>query len=157
MVGSIIFIAPLTATLAAPFIGYSIDRFSRVSAVAITVGIASIPYLGMGFISDPTGGAMIALMCVLGVGEIGAFISSQALITSHAPKAIRGSVTGCFGFAGALGILFGTAFRGWLFDKVHESGPFVMFGIVNVSLCIWALKQRLQSQSTLKTAATTNA
>jgi len=141
-IGAIGLIAPVTATLFAYFAGLICDRYSRVSATAAMMLISSIAYNGMLFVTDPLGGHMKIMMALMGVAEIGAFIASQALVSQQAREDIRGSVTGFFGVCGAVGILIGTVGGGYLFDRIGPSSPFVIFGVANVVLFVWALAVR---------------
>ncbi len=145
-IGAVGMIAPITATLFAPVAGILCDRFSRVGATAAMMLISAVAYNGMLFVTDPLGTHMKAMMALMGVAEIGAFIASQALVSQQAPEQIRGSVTGFFGVCGAVGILVGTVFGGFLFDGVGPASPFVIFGVANVILFVWALvvKQRVR-------------
>ena len=75
----------------------------------------------------------------VGIGEISGVIASQALIGEQAPAATRGSVVGVFGFFGAIGILIATKAGGHLFDSIHPSAPFVLMGVINAVIFLWAL------------------
>jgi MFS family permease len=137
--GMIAGISQTAAFVWAPVIGYLADRMHRVSVLALALALASAGYLSMGLVTDPTGGFMIAAVCLVGVGEISALVTSQVLIAQQAPAQIRGSVLGVFGLFGALGILVATKVGGHLFDDVAPSGPFVLMGALNLLLLLWAL------------------
>lgn len=122
--------------------GYISDRLSRVTAVCMASGLAAVVYLSMIFVSDPTATWVFFLLDFMGVAEISAFVSSQALVGQQAPAARRGAVIGFFGVSGAIGILVGTAGGGWLFRHVGPSAPFVLFGLLNLLVFIWALRVR---------------
>ena len=79
---------------------------------------------------------------VMGIAEISAFVSSQALVGQQAPASRRGAVIGFFGVSGAIGILVGTAGGGWLFRSVGPSAPFVLFGFLNLAVFAWSLRVR---------------
>jgi predicted MFS family arabinose efflux permease len=40
---------------------------------------------------------------------------------------------------GAVGILVASKVGGWLFDNWNANGPFVFFGLVALSVLLWAL------------------
>jgi MFS family permease len=84
----------------------------------------------------------MALLGVMGVAEISAFVSSQALVGERAPAERRGAIIGLFCVSGAIGILIGTAGGGWLFANFGPSTPFVLFGVLNGVLFLWSLKVR---------------
>jgi len=137
--GMIAGISQTAAFVWAPVIGYLADRMHRVSVLALALALASAGYLSMGLVTDPTGGLMIAAVCLVGVGEISALITSQVLIAQQAPTAIRGSVLGVFGLFGAFGILVATKVGGHLFDDVAPSPPFVWSSALNLRLLLWAI------------------
>lgn len=130
------------AMLGAILMGFLSDRIRRVTAVAVASGLTAAVYLSLFFVSDPTAPWVFALLGLMGIAEIGAFVGSQALIGQQAPAALRGVIIGFFGVAGAVGILVGSAGGGLLFRGIGPSAPFVMFGLFNVLVLIWALLQR---------------
>jgi MFS family permease len=140
--GMIAGISQTAAFLWAPVIGRLSDRLDRVSALALALALAAVGYSAMGLVKDPTGGFMIAAVCLVGVGEISALITSQVLIAQQAPVAARGAVLGVFGLFGAIGILVATKVGGHLFDAWAPSGPFVLMGGLNALLLGWALLVR---------------
>jgi MFS family permease len=122
--------------------GYISDRVSRVTAVAMASGLAAVVYLSVFLVSDPTATWVFFLLGFMGIAEISAFVSSQALVGQQAPASRRGAVIGFFGVSGAIGILIGTAGGGWLFRSVGPSAPFVLFGALNLAVFFWAMKVR---------------
>ncbi len=130
------------AFFGALMMGYISDKVTRVTAVALASGLAAVVYLSMFFVSDPTETWVFFLLGFMGIAEISAFVSSQALVGQQAPSARRGAVIGFFGVAGAIGILVGTAGGGWLFRHVGPSAPFVLFGALNLLVFVWALRVR---------------
>lgn len=127
--------------------GYISDKVSRVTAVCLASGLAAMVYLAMFFVSDPTATWVFFLLGLMGVAEISAFVSSQALVGQQAPAHRRGAVIGFFGVSGAIGILVGTAGGGWLFRHVGPSAPFVLFGALNLVVFAWSLKVRRLSNA----------
>ncbi|WGL16840.1 MFS transporter [Microbulbifer bruguierae] len=119
--------------------GQIADRISRVAAVALASGLAAVVYGGVFMINDPTADWVMILLWAMGIAEISAFVSSQALVGQQAPAAQRGAVIGFFGVAGAVGILVGTSGGGLLFAHVSPSAPFVLFGLLNGVVCLWSL------------------
>ena len=132
------FIVPQAAALlAAPLVGLLSDRLNRATAVMLMVGVSAVGYSSLFFIANPLSGTMKLALLVVGVGEIGGVVASQALIAQQAPRAIRGSVIGVFGFCGALGILVAFGFGGYLFDHWREPAPFLMFGVFGAIVAAW--------------------
>ncbi|MEH6549371.1 MAG: MFS transporter [Pseudomonadales bacterium] len=130
------------AFVGALLMGYISDKISRVMAVTIASGLASIVYLAMYFVGDPTESWVMVLLLIMGIAEISAFVSSQALVGQQASSRRRGAVIGFFGVAGAFGILLGSGGGGWLFRHVGPSAPFVLFGALNLMVFIWSLLVR---------------
>ncbi len=140
--GMIAGISQTAAFVWAPVIGYLADRLDRVGALCVALALATAGYGAVGLVTDPTGGAMIAAVCLVGVGEISALITSQVLIGQQAPAASRGAVLGVFSLFGALGILVATKVGGHLFDRWSPTGPFVLMAGLNGVLLLWALVVR---------------
>ncbi len=115
------------------------DRMRRVTAVAVAAALTTAVYTSLFFVSDPTAPWVFALLGLMGIAEISAFVSSQALVGQQAPARLRGVIIGFFGVAGAVGILVGTTGGGLLFRHLGPSTPFVMFGGFNALVLIWAL------------------
>lgn len=130
------------AMIGALLMGYISDRVSRSTAVMLASGLAAVVYLSVSFVTDPTAPWVFGLLAVMGVAEISAFVSSQALVGQQAPAQRRGAVIGFFGVAGAIGILVGTAGGGWLFSHINPAAPFVLFGVLNTVVCFWAAMVR---------------
>jgi MFS family permease len=126
------------AMVGALAMGYLSDKISRVRAVTFASGLAAIVYLSMFFVDDPTAPWVMALLGVMGIAEISAFVSSQALVGERAPAKRRGAIIGLFGVSGAVGILIGTAGGGWLFAHFGPSTPFVLFGVLNGLVFLWS-------------------
>ena len=127
------------ALIGSILIGLIADKVRKVTAVTIAAGLASIVYIGMGFVEDPSASWVYVLLAVMGVAEISAFVSSQALVGQRARPDRRGAIIGFFGVAGAVGILIASLGGGYLFDKVKPSAPFLWFGVLNLVVFIWAL------------------
>ena len=127
--------------------GYISDRVSRVTAVSLASGLAAAVYLSIFFVTDPTAPWVMGLLVIMGIAEISAFVSSQALVGERADANRRGAIIGLFGVAGAVGILIGTAGGGWLFGNIRPSAPFVLFGILNAVVFCWSLVVRRNEQA----------
>lgn len=136
-------IVQLVALLWAPVSGIIIDKFNRVTALCIAMGLASVGYLSLGAISDPTQNIMYLAAIVLGMGEVNAVLAAQGLVAQEAPKEHRGAIIGVFGTFGALGILLAAKTGGWLFDNWMPAGPFVLMGIANGTLFVIAVAVRI--------------
>ncbi len=137
------------ALFGAIIMGIIADKIGRVTAVSIASGLAAVVYLSMFMVTDPTATWVFVLLGVMGVAEISAFVSSQALVGERAQAERRGAIIGVFGVAGAVGILIGTAGGGWLFSRFGPSTPFVLFGALNGLVFFWSLRVRSREDSRL--------
>jgi len=144
--GKIPFIVAQAASLPwAAIVFFLIDRFTRVTGLALCMALAAIGYLSMQLVGDPLQPAMIPLFALLGVGQISAFFGATALIGQEAPIAERASVVAMFNLCGAIGILITSKGGGWLFDHVGPASPFVMIGMLNLLVLIAAILVRSRS------------
>ena len=134
-----------SALLWAPVSGWISDRFDRVTAMAIAMGLCAVGYSSMGFIDDPLSSLMYPAGVLLGMGQMSAITASQTLIGQEAPAASRGTVIGVFSFFGAAGVMFITSVGGRLYDAIDPTAPFVLIGVVNALLLVCALLLRKHS------------
>jgi MFS family permease len=144
--GTLIFVAAQSAALL--WVGvviFMLDRFNRVTALAWCMGLAAIGYLGMAFVDDPLDRADLPLILLLGIGQISAFLGSQALVGQEAPPTERGAITGAFNTSGAIGILFCSVVGGQLYDLVNPQATFILIGVLNALVLVFALLVRWKS------------
>lgn len=135
-------VAQSTALLWAGAIYFIIDRFNRVTGLALCMGLAAAGYLSMYFVGDPMMKSTLPLFALLGLGQISAFFGATVLIGQEAPIAERASVVAAFNFCGAIGILVTIQIGGYLFDHVSPAAPFIMIGILNLAVLLGALYVR---------------
>ena len=109
------------------------------------MGLATIGYLAMGFVTNPLDQIDYPLIVLLGIGQISAFLGSQALVGQEAPVLQRGAVIGGFNTSGAIGILFCSVVGGYLFDAWSPAGPFILVGAINMVVFIFAIIVRIKS------------
>lgn len=113
-------------------LGFLLEKRDRVVALAVAFGVATVGYLGMGFVDDLLSLRSLPLLFLLGAGQISAFWGATTLIGREAPKASRGTVVGAFNLCGVLGILVFVALGGVLYDKYGPTAPFIMVGCANL-------------------------
>jgi len=131
---------------------FLLDRFNRVTALACCMALAAAGYLGMGFVDNPLERIDLPLIVLLGIGQISAFLGSQALIGQEAPVRERGAVIGGFNTSGAVGILFCSVIGGHLFDTVSPNATFIMIGALNALVFVFAMIVRLKSPGRMPAA-----
>ncbi|HJN00832.1 MAG TPA: MFS transporter [Gammaproteobacteria bacterium] len=142
--GMLFGIVQLSALLWGLVMGTIVDKVNRVHAVCIAYFIATLAYLLMGLYGtgDPNqalSSKMILFAIFLGMGEISVINAGGAILGQEAPPNIRGSIMGVFAALGAAGIIFASSIGGMLFDNWLRSGPFIMMGVLNGLLLIFAL------------------
>jgi MFS family permease len=129
----------LGAVVGSLLMGVFADIISKAAAVTTASGLAASVYMSMFFVSDPSAAWVKGLLFLMGIAEISAFVSSQALVGQQAEPRHRGTVIGFFGVAGAIGILVATTGGGIVFDRMGPSAPFVIFGALNFVVFVWGL------------------
>eukprot|EP00732_Lithocolla_globosa_P003855 Lithocolla_globosa_v1_NODE_3276_length_1712_cov_33.325287.p1 type:complete len:489 gc:universal NODE_3276_length_1712_cov_33.325287:97-1563(+) len=137
--GVITGIAQSAALAFAMIAGYLSTKIDIVLSLAITTAIAVVGYTAICFTDDPTSTYGVVCGCIIGIGEIGVIISSQAFCSRISPRYIRGSVGGTFGLCGSIGVLVCSYAGGILYDSWDESGPFLLFACFNLVLLFWSL------------------
>jgi MFS family permease len=151
--GTLLFIkANIAALIWSYFIGLIIDRCNRVTSMMIGAALGSIGFTAMIFVDDPLAISATPFIFLLGIGQVSCFSCAQALIGQEAPASERGAVLGTFGLCGALGIIIATGFGGWLFDSWLYAGPFVMVGLANLVIVMFAIIVRLRSPGMMPAA-----
>lgn len=126
-----------------PVMGFIIDRVNRTAALTFGAAVAAFAFTAMGFVDDPLSREALPWFAMLGVGQTSCFFSSQALIGQEANIKERGSVVGMFGICGAIGILLATGVGGQLFDAWMPAAPYVLIGVANGVVFVFALIVRM--------------
>ena len=118
------------------------DRVSRTTALCIALTLATVGYLWIGQIDDPFGVAVIPAAIALGIGEVSVLVAAGALVGQESTPVNRGVVIGIYGLMGGLGILFATLVGGQVFDRIGQTAPFTMMGLMNFLLLAAAFTVR---------------
>ena len=132
-------IANASGLVFAIFFGLMLDKMNRITAGVVAMGVAAVGYLAGGFVGDPTSGLIVPVSILLGLGQVCAIIASQTVLGQEAPRDVRGAVFGLAGVCASLGILFTTAFGGWLYDVAGKGTPFFLIGAVNLAIMAFGL------------------
>jgi MFS family permease len=149
--GTIMFIISQGAALLwAPVIGPLIDRWNRVTALTVSMGLAAAGYLSLVLIGNPLDSWSTIFFVLLGIGQISAFLGSQSLIGQEAPKEARGSVIGAFNISGAVGILLITMTGGRLFDGMSPKAPFLIVGVINLIVMAAGVAVRTREKTAVR-------
>ena len=137
-------ILQLAALIWAPLMGMISDRFNRVTALVVALGLAALGYLAMGQVSDPFSSSLLPAAILLGIGETSVIVGAGTLLGQEATPNIRGAIVGVFGLMGGLGIMVAMAGGGLAFDNIGRTAPFTMMGIMNAVLMLAALIVRMR-------------
>lgn len=132
-------IAQVFATFWAVIVIAFIDRLDRVLALSLAMAIAAASYIAIGLIEDPLGRNMYYASAFMGVGEMSGILASQSLIGQVSESRNRGAVIGVFSMFGAAGILLATFAGGILFDAWRPSAPYLLVGVGDALLALFAL------------------
>ncbi|MFZ1624952.1 MAG: MFS transporter [Gammaproteobacteria bacterium] len=133
-----------------PVMGIMLDRINRVTGTTICMAIAAAGFLLVNLVDHPLAPGAWIFFALLGVGQISAFAGAATLIGQEAPPASRGAVIGMFNTFGAIGILFGTAVGGRLYDSVGPHAVFVMVGGLSLLVVGYGLWVRRTAPGPLK-------
>jgi MFS family permease len=138
--GRLFGIAQLAMLLFTPVMGWLVDYFDRVVALAISMAVAFVGYLALGIVDDPLNSPWMYLAAILGgAGEAAVVVSGPALVGQEAEPRVRGSIIGFVTFFGAIGVLVNSKISGVLFDDWMYQGPFVFMAGMNLLICVAAI------------------
>lgn len=132
-----------------PLMGIMLDRVNRVTGTTICMAIAAAGFLVVNLVDHPLAPGAWIFFVFLGIGQISAFAGAATLIGQEAPIASRGAVVGMFNTFGAIGILFGTAVGGRLFDSIGPHAVFVMVGGLSLLVVCYGLWVRWKAPGPL--------
>jgi len=123
----------------APVWGLLLDRFDRVLVTSAAMLLAAIGYCWVGLSESPISTAFIPAAMLLGIGEIGAILTGQALAGQEAPEDKRGAVMGFYAVCGSMGMLSISLLGGLAFDAWMPGAPFLIVGGLQLLVGIAAL------------------
>ena len=128
-----------------PVFGLILDRLNRVTGMALAMFFAAIGYGSMGLITSPLDNAMLPAFVLLAIGQGSAIIASVTLVGQEASPVERGTVIATNGWFGAIGILIASLLGGYLFDVLGPWAPFVMIGLFQGVVFLFAVAVRVVS------------
>ncbi|MEN8198311.1 MAG: MFS transporter, partial [Pseudomonadota bacterium] len=155
--GRLLGVSQVAMLLFTPVMGMIVDRMDRVTALAISMVIATVGYLALGLVGDPYSSPYMYSAAILGgAGEACILVSGPALLGQEAPARIRGSVVGLVGMCGAVGVLIHSKIAGVLFDAWMYQAPFVYMAGFNALIFIAAIAVRVRYGKSMTEAAETS-
>ena len=140
----------MSGLLFAAFFGWLMDRINRMSALCLSLALASVGYCSMAVITSPIDLSMLPFFVVLGAGQSAAMMATFLVVGHEARHEERGAVTGVLSTFGALGILCCAWLGGILFDRIAPWAPFLFVGSLQALLLIGAVVVRVQSPGTIR-------
>lgn len=144
--GQLFGISQLAMLLFMPVMGFLVDRFDRVTVLALSMGIATLGYFLLGIVGNPFETAWIyPVVIAAGAGEACILVSGPALVGQEAPAKMRGAVFGMMGFCGAAGVLIHSKVNGELFTAVSYQTPFLYMAALNALVAVLAIAVRLKT------------
>ena len=126
---------------------FFIDKINRITFLCLCISLASIGYISIGFVDDPTSKNALPFIILLGIGQISIFFGSQSLVGQEAPEKERGAVIGGFNIMGAIGIVFCSIIGGRIFDSISPNATFFTIGAINILLLLFAIYVRFTSSN----------
>lgn len=134
--GVILFLMSIVSLIWQPIFGWLMDKINRVSAMMISMFLASTGYLSMWLVTSPLDYAMFPYFVLLTLGSGSVIMASIGLVGQEAAPRERAAVIGVNGMFGALGILIFSYFGGIWFDEWRPAAPFVVLGGLQILLFI---------------------
>jgi MFS family permease len=128
-----------------PVFGFILDKLNRVTGMGLAMLLAAIGYTSMGLISSPLESDALPFFAILAIGQGSAIIASVTLVGQEASPEERGTVIATNGWFGAVGILIASLAGGILFDRIGPSAPFVMIGIFQAFVFLFAVFVRIKA------------
>lgn len=146
--GQLFGISQLAMLLFMPVMGFLVDRFDRVTVLALSMGIAAFGYFLLGIVGNPFETAWIyPVVIAAGAGEACILVSGPALVGQEAPGKVRGAVFGMMGFCGAAGVLIHSKVNGELFTAISYQTPFLYMAVLNALVAVLAIWVRMKTGS----------
>ena len=137
-----------------PVMGYLVDRFDRVTTLAVSLLIAAVGYFALYLVGDPFESPFMILVAIMaGAGEAAVIVSGPALVGQEAPRRVRGSVFGVMGAAGIFGVLIHSWASGQLFNGVSYQTPFLYMAVMNAVVGVAAVIVRIKTGTSADVAA----
>ena len=137
-----------------PVMGYLVDRFDRVTTLAVSLFIAAVGYFALYVVGDPFESPFMILVAIMaGAGEAAVIVSGPALVGQEAPRRVRGSVFGVMGAAGIFGVLIHSWASGQLFNGVSYQTPFLYMAVMNAVVGVAAVIVRIKTGTSADVAA----
>ena len=124
----------LTAfTLAAIFniiSGHFIDKINPIKIIVPSVLLTIIGFFFSLLVQSPYDTFFMILVILPSISLPAIYTTANYLAIKHFPQDMRGTLSSFVGMVGYLGYVFIALFGGILFDRVHRSGPYVLYSLM---------------------------
>ncbi len=137
--GITIALASIVGLICYPLWGYLVERIGRLKVLVIGMFFAGLGYTLIGFISNPFSIWMKVCIFIFALGVNGSGVGASTLTSDLAPRNLIGSLLGGYHTAAAIGIMFFLQTGGFLFDHFGHSSPFVLTGVADLAVVLFAL------------------
>jgi predicted MFS family arabinose efflux permease len=151
--GALVSIVSVTVAIAGIPIALVADRWSRVKSIAVMALIWSAAT--MACMAARGYGQLLAVRALVGLGEAGYGSVGCALVATHFPTRLRGTVLAAFFAAASVGSVLGVMLGGVVAAHWGWQAPFGVVGIPGVLLALLFL--RVRDYPTVSTSASARA
>jgi MFS family permease len=137
--GIAIAIASGLGLVAYPLWGTVAEKWGRLPTLTIGLALSGLGYVLIGFIENPFSLELKLCIALFAMGIHAAGVGATSLAGDLAPRDMTGSVLGGYHAFAAVGIIVFVQAGGFLFDHVGHAFPFVLTGIADLVVCIFAI------------------
>lgn len=117
------------ALVMAPFYGHISSKYSALVSTMIAAAIYFVSDVCLVIVEHPRSLWQYLIMMGKGTGQIGLIVSGLSLASKNSPEDLRGTISGMYGFFGALGILVNSKLAGTLFESTVPTSPFILLSV----------------------------
>ncbi|MBF0281879.1 MAG: MFS transporter [Zetaproteobacteria bacterium] len=145
--GIMIGLAGFVMLVAIPVWGAMIERYGRIPALSMAMGVSALGCLMLGGVVNPFDWEILLPVVFIAFGQAGCLISPQAMVLDLSPENIRGSMLGFFNVVGGIGVVVCIQVGGIVFDAIGPYAPFVFIGVANLFIVLYSLTFILRKNS----------
>lgn len=138
--GALVSVVSVTVALGALPVALFADRASRVRSIVAMATVWSLATLSCMFTRGYS--QLLAARAVVGLGEAGYGSVGAALIASHFPQRMRGTVLACFFASASIGSVMGVMLGGIIAARWGWQAAFGVVGVPGLVLALLYLKVR---------------
>ena len=138
--GSLVSVVSLTVAAGSLPIALFADRVSRVKSIVVMAVVWSLASISCMFTRNYT--QLLTARGVVGVGEAGYGAVGSALISSHFPARLRGTLLAAFFAAGSVGSVLGVMLGGLIADHWGWQAAFGVVGVPGLLLALLYMRVR---------------